>query len=99
MHPVTLLVLIYIRIRIPDITKPVSDTDANLLSKQISLYFQSSALMPAQNEKVPVVPEKETASRSEKIVATTSFLGGYNSMRFPPLIELAKIALLSKHTE
>lgn len=91
--------LVGIDIRVPDITKPVSDTDANLLSKQISLYSQSSALMPAQNEKVPVVPEKEIASRSEKIMSTTSFLGGYNSMRFAPLIELAKTALLSKHAE
>ncbi len=91
--------LVGIDIRIPDITKPVSDTDANLLSKQISLYSQSSALVPAQNEKVSVVPEKEIASRSEKIMSTTSFLGGYNSMRFAPLIELAKTALLSKHAE
>lgn len=91
--------LVGIDIRIPDITKPVSDTDANLLSKQISLYSQSSALMPAPNEKVPVVPEKEIASRSENIMSTTSFLGGYNSMRFAPLIELAKTALLSKHAE
>ncbi|MCW2480422.1 hypothetical protein [Candidatus Symbiopectobacterium sp. NZEC135] len=91
--------LVGIDIRIPDITKPVSDTDKNLLSKQISLYSQSSNLMPTQNEKVPVVPEKEIASRSEKIMATTSFLGGYNSVRFAPLIELAKTALLSKHAE
>lgn len=91
--------LVGIDIRIPDITKPVSDTDVNLLSKQISLYSQSGSLIPAQNEKVSALPEKEIASRSEKIMSTTNFLGGYNSMRFAPLIELAKTALLSKHAE
>ncbi|MFT8209938.1 MAG: hypothetical protein ACMZI0_03685 [Symbiopectobacterium sp.] len=84
--------LVGIDIRIPDITKPISDTDANLLSKQISLYSQSGSLMPA-------IQEKEIASRPEKIMAAPNFLGGYNSMRFAPLIDIAKTALLSKHAE
>ncbi|MCW2482735.1 hypothetical protein, partial [Candidatus Symbiopectobacterium sp. NZEC135] len=91
--------LVGIDIRIPDITKPVSDTDANLLNKQIALYSQNGALMPAQNEKIAVIPEKEIASGPEKIMAATKFLGGYISTRFEPIIDLAKTAVLFKHAE
>lgn len=83
----------------PDLTMPVSDRDASLLNKHISLFAQSGSLVPVRNEKVSAAPEKETASQSENIKATTKFLGGYSNMRVDMLIDLAKTALLSKQAE
>ena len=91
--------LIGIDIRIPDITRPMSEMDSNLLNKQISLYSQSCSLSSVPNEQRPVAEEKKLVSRSEEITSTSNFLGGYSSKRFAPLIDIAKTALLSKHAE
>ncbi len=91
--------LIGIDIRIPDITRPMSETDTNLLNKQISLYSQSSSLLSVPNEQRSATQEKELTSRSESITSASNFLGGYSSKRFSPLIDIAKTALLSKHAE